>query len=74
MVLCEKIATFAMEKIKIMDDNNVKQLKDLFGRLRRDNSRETAMETFVGAGILDKKGEFTKPYSGLKTIFVGAKD
>jgi len=53
-----------------MDENEVKQLMEHFKKLKKNVTRENAMASFVGAGILDEKGEFTKPYSNLKNVIV----
>jgi hypothetical protein len=53
-----------------MSDKEIKQLTNLAVNLKKEISRESALATFVSAGILDKKGDFTKPYSNLKTVVV----
>ena len=53
-----------------MSDKEIKQLTNLAVNLKKEISRESALATFVSAGILDKKGDFTKPYSNLKTVVI----
>ena len=52
-----------------MNENEVKQMIARFKELKKIVTKESAMTSFVGAGILDKNGEFTKPYSNLKEFF-----
>ena len=51
-----------------MSDKEIKQLTDLAASLKKEVSKESALATFVSAGILNKDGNFTAPYQGLKTI------
>ncbi|MDD4992582.1 MAG: hypothetical protein PHR83_10145 [Paludibacter sp.] len=51
-----------------MSDKEIKQLTNLAVNLRKKVSKESALATFVSAGILDKKGDFTSPYNDLKTV------
>jgi hypothetical protein len=49
-----------------MNENEVKQMIARLKGLKKNVTKENAMVSFVGAGILDKNGEFTKPYTNLK--------
>lgn len=51
-----------------MSDKEIKQLTSLAAKLKKEISKESALATLVSAGILDKKGDFTKPYNDLKTV------
>ena len=52
-----------------MNDKEIKQLIDLAKKLQAEKpSKEKVMASFVSAGILTKEGNFTKPYTELKTI------
>ena len=53
-----------------MSDKEIKQLTNLAVNLKKEISRESALATLVSAGILDKKGDFTKPYNDLKSFVV----
>jgi len=56
-----------------MSDKEIKQLSNLAVNLKKEVSRESALATLVSAGILDKNGEFTTPYSSLKTVVLNSK-
>jgi hypothetical protein len=51
-----------------MSDKEIKQLTNLAVNLKKEISRESALASLVSAGILDIKGEFTKPYNDLKSV------
>ncbi|WP_294825265.1 hypothetical protein [uncultured Flavobacterium sp.] len=54
-----------------MNDREIKLLIDLAKKLKEETiSKEEAMASFVSAGILDEKGEFTKHYSELRSYIV----
>lgn len=53
-----------------MSDKEIRQLTNLAINLKKKVSKESALATFVSAGILDKKGNFTTPYNDLKTVVV----
>ena len=38
-------------------------------KLRRGVSKEEALKSFIAAGILDARGEYTEPYKELETLF-----
>ena len=49
-----------------MSDQDIKRLQDLaLGKLKKGFTREEALQSLVNAGILDEKGNFTKPYKNL---------
>ncbi len=51
-----------------MSENEVKHTINLIKQLKKNVSKDSAMASFVGAGILKKDGNFTKTYSNLKNI------
>jgi hypothetical protein len=54
-----------------MDDKDLKQLTDLAkSKIKTGISKESALKSFISAGILNKKGEFTKPYKNLEYLIV----
>lgn len=54
---------------KNMNDKEIQKIIELAKRLNELRlSKEEALETFVSAGILTKKGNFRKPYAELKSI------
>jgi hypothetical protein len=53
-----------------MGDKEIKQLTKLAVNLKKEVSRESALANLISAGILNKKGDFTKPYNDLKTVVV----
>lgn len=57
-----------------MSDKEIKQLTNLAITLKKEISRESALATLVSAGILDRKGDFTKPYNDLKTVVVESRN
>ena len=52
-----------------MSENEVKHTINLIKQLKKDISKDSAMASFVGAGILQKDGNFTKTYSNLENLF-----
>jgi hypothetical protein len=55
-----------------MDDKDFQLLMDLFERLEKEAktlTKEQAQENLYSAGILDKKGKFTKPYRNIGRYF-----
>ena len=63
-----------LKKENIMSDKEIKQLTNLAANLKKEISKEKALATFVSAGILNKKGDFTTPYNGLKTVVVESRN
>ena len=57
-----------------MGDKEIKQLTNLAVNLKKKISKESALATFISAGILNKKGDFTKPYNDLKTVVVESRN
>jgi hypothetical protein len=52
-----------------MSDKELKKLADLAKeKLKSGITREQALESFVSAGIMNEKGEFTKPYTILESV------
>lgn len=50
-----------------MSEKDIQNLIELAKQKLRENvTREQALASFVAAGILDNKGEFTKPYEHLR--------
>lgn len=56
-----------------MSNKEIKQLIDLAKELKKNVTKEIALDSFVSAGIMNKKGEFTKPYKSLNEVFVKTK-
>jgi len=51
-----------------MSEKDIKKLTDLAKkRIKEGVTKEEALKTFVMAGILNSKGEFTRPYKHLAT-------
>lgn len=46
-----------------------KQLDEIAKRMRRELTPETALATLMAAGIVDSKGNFTRPYRNLEKVF-----
>jgi len=57
-----------------MSDQEIKQLTNLAASLKKGISRDSALATLISAGILDKNGDFTKPYNNLKTVVVESRN
>jgi hypothetical protein len=53
-----------------MSTKEIKNLIELAKKLKKEVSKESALNTFIGAGILDKNGEFTEPYKNLNSFFI----
>lgn len=52
-----------------MSDKDIKNLSDLAKRkLKEGVTKEEALRSFMEAGILDRNGHFTKPYSILEKV------
>jgi len=52
-----------------MSDQDIKRLSDLATRKRKAGvTREQALKSFISAGIMNEKGEYTKPYAILNTL------
>lgn len=49
------------------DINNLIELAQ--EKIRNGVSKEEALKTFMGAGILNEKAQFTQPYANLESIF-----
>jgi hypothetical protein len=57
-----------------MNDKEIKMIIQLAKRLKSEGtSKEKALKTFVSAGILNDKGDFTKPYHNLKNVITERK-
>ena len=54
-----------------MNDKDIKMIIQLAKRLKHEGrSKEKALKTFVAAGILNDKGDFTKPYRNLRNVII----
>jgi hypothetical protein len=52
-----------------MSDQDLKRLSDLAKNKRKAGvTREQALKSFMAIGIMDEKGEFTKPYAILESV------
>ena len=49
-----------------MSEKDIQLLIDLAKKLERDLTKESALESFIAAGILDEFGNYTKPYKELE--------
>ena len=57
-----------------MNDKEIKIIIQLAKRLKNEGtSKEKALKRFVSAGILNDKGDFTKPYHNLKNVITERK-
>jgi hypothetical protein len=55
-----------------MSDKDIKRLIDLAkGELKKETTKEEALESLVRAGILDKNGKYTKHYPNLARLAEG---
>lgn len=57
--------------MSMMTDKDIQVLADLFARnleKAKNISKEEALRSFMNAGILDSKGNFTEPYKHLTTL------
>ena len=52
-----------------MSDQDLKRLSDLAKeKLKAGRTKEQALQSFIDAGIMNEKGEYTKPYAILNTL------
>ena len=52
-----------------MSDQDLKRLSDLAKeQLKAGRTKEQALQSFINAGIMNAKGEYTKPYAILQTL------
>jgi hypothetical protein len=52
-----------------MSDQDLKRLSDLAKeQLKAGRTKEQALQSFINAGIMNEKGEYTKPYAILQTL------
>ena len=52
-----------------MSEQDLKRLQDLaLEQLKKGITKEEALQSFVSAGILDEKGNFTEPYKNLARV------
>jgi hypothetical protein len=52
-----------------MSDQDLKRLSDLAKNKRKAGvTREQALKSFISIGIMNEKGEFTKPYAILESV------
>ena len=52
-----------------MSDQDIKRLVDLAKNKRKAGiTKEQALQSFINAGIMNEKGEYTKPYAILNTL------
>ena len=52
-----------------MSDQDLKRLSVLAKeQLKAGRTKEQALQSFVSAGIMNEKGEYTKPYAILQTL------
>ncbi len=56
-----------------MNEKEIKRLIDLAKNLKNNISKERVLASFISAGILDKKGEYTEPYNKLNDIILESK-
>lgn len=56
-----------------MNEKEIKQLIDLAKNLKNNISKEKVLASFISAGILNKKGEYTEPYNKLNDIVLESK-
>jgi len=49
-----------------MSEKELKELLELVERLKKNVTRENALNSFVAAGILDEEGNYTEPYKELE--------
>ena len=55
-----------------MSEKEIKQLTNLAKDLKKKISKESALATFVSAGILTNEGNFTTPYNALNSVIVNS--
>ena len=52
-----------------MSDQDLKRLSDLAKeKLKAGRTKEQALQSFIDAGIMNEKGEYTKPYAILNDL------
>jgi hypothetical protein len=51
-----------------MSDKDLKRLIDLAKKRKSSMTKEQALQSFIDAGIMNDKGEFTKPYAILESV------
>ena len=51
-----------------MNEKEIKRLIDLAKKLKDNISKEKVLASLVSAGILDDKGDYTKPYDKLNKV------
>jgi hypothetical protein len=80
LIFNEKAGQFSLYALKFtilanftkpiyMSEKDIKKLQDLaLEILKKGVTKEEALRTFVGAGILDEKGNFTKLHENLATL------
>jgi hypothetical protein len=51
-----------------MNEKEIKRLIDLAKKLKDNISKEKVLTSLVSAGILDDKGDYTKPYDELNKV------
>ncbi len=56
-----------------MTENQFHLLMNLAEKLKREATKESAVKTLVGAGILNEKLEFTAPYKSLGKVVENSK-
>jgi hypothetical protein len=53
----------------VMSDKEIKSLIELAKtKIKQERTKKEILASFVAAGILDNKGEFTKPYEKLNSV------
>jgi hypothetical protein len=56
-------------KLLHISDQDIKRLIDLAKeKLKAGITKEQALQSFIDAGIMNDKGEFTKPYAILESV------
>ena len=52
-----------------MSDQDIRRLSDLVKNRRKAGvTREQALKSFMAIGVMNEKGEFTKPYAILESV------
>jgi hypothetical protein len=55
--------------ITIMSDKDLKKLIDIAkAKLKVTPTKEEALQSFISAGIMNEKGEYTQPYAILSKV------
>ena len=56
-------------KLFPVSDQDIKKLSDLAKeQLKAGRTKEQALQSFIDAGIMNEKGEYTKPYAILEKL------